>query len=224
VGELQAPRRLQLATESRKLSAGLEAQIASWLQDVDDPRLVVIDTYTAVAPETRGVNRHQEDYATLAGLAELAIAWPNTLFVVVHHTRKADGDGDVMHKISGSQGMTAVTDGNAVLGRHTGARQCLLSIRPRNAEESEVVLERDPETLRWSAVGVDERSQLSESRQLVLAWMDAHPLGGAPKVIAAETGLPAEGVRHLLLSMVADRQITKTGRGCYALLRVGGGA
>jgi hypothetical protein len=147
------------------------------------------------APETRGVNRLREDYATLAGLAELANEWPDTLFVVVHHTRKSDAnDGDVMQKISGSQGMTAVTDGNAVL-----------NIRPRNAEESEIVLERDLDTLRWHAIGVDERSQLSASRQTILAWMDTHPSGGQPKTIADDTDLSNDSIRQLLPQMVKDR-------------------
>lgn len=77
-----------------------------------DARLVVIDTYASVAPETRGVNRHQEDYNALAGLADVARRFPDVLFVLIHHTRKSEGE-DVMQRISGSNGMTGATDGNA---------------------------------------------------------------------------------------------------------------
>ena len=135
LGGAPGPTRLKIGTASARLTEGLEEQIEAWLSTADDPRLVVIDTYTAVAPETRGSNRLREDYATLAGLAELCTRWPKTLVVVVHHTRKSEGDSAVMQKISGSQGLTAVTDGNAVLRRHTAARQCVLHIRPRNAED-----------------------------------------------------------------------------------------
>ena len=218
IGDDPAPARLEVGTKSNLLGAGLEGQIEGWLLKKDAPRLVVIDTYTAVAPETRGVNRLREDYATLAGLAELATQWPDTLFAVVHHTRKSDAnDGDVMQKISGSQGMTAVTDGNAVLSRHTAARQCVLNIRPRNAEESEIVLERDLDTLRWHAIGVDERSQLSASRQTILAWMDTHPGGGQPKTMADDLDLSSNSIRQLLPQMVKDRQLTQPKRGWYSL-------
>lgn len=205
--------RLAIAETNEPLGERLEVQLEWWLADVQDPRLVVIDTYSSVAPETRGVNRHQEDYNALAGLADLATRWPNTLFVVIHHTRKAEGD-DVMHRISGSNGMGAATDGMAVLSRHTAARQCILSIRPRNAEESELVLERG-ENLRWHIVGEDERAQLSGGRQRILQWLDSHPDGGSPKLIAADLSLDYDTTRQLLVQMTAGRQVRKPRRGHY---------
>lgn len=210
--------RLNIAESKEPLGERLECQLEWWLNEADDPRLVVIDTYSSVAPETKGANRHQEDYNALSGLADLATRWPNTLFVVIHHTRKAEGE-DVMHRISGSNGMGAATDGMAVLSRHTAARQCVLSIRPRNAEESELVIERG-DSLRWSIVGHDERAQLSGGRQAILAWLDGHPEGGSPKAVAADLGMDYDAVRQFLVQMEKARQITKRGRGCYFALSV----
>jgi hypothetical protein len=214
------PTRLHIAESKEPLGERLECQLEWWLNDVDDPRLVVIDTYSSVAPETKGANRHQDDYNSLAGLADLATRWPNTLFVLIHHTRKAEGE-DVMHRISGSNGMGAATDGMAVLSRHTAAKQCVLSIRPRNAEESELVIERG-DNLRWTIVGDDERAQLSGGRQAILAWLDAHPDGGSPKAIAADLGIDNDNVRQFLVQMYDARQIAKRGRGCYIALGNGG--
>ena len=218
LGGAPAPDRLDIAYSSAQLGGKLERQLETWLHAADEPRLIVVDTYTAVAPEIRGVNRHREEYHTLAGLADLSTRWPDCLFIVVHHTRKSDGSDDVMQRISGSQGMTAVTDGNAVLARQVAARQCVLSVRPRNAEESEIVLERDPDTLRWQVVGSDERRQLSGPRQQVLAWLDANPDGGPPKVIASSIGLDHDGVRQLLVQMHSGRQVHKPRRGWYQAL------
>lgn len=207
--------RLRVTETKESLGERLEAQIEDWLlNEANEPRLVIIDTYASVAPEGRGVNRHQDDYNSLAGLADLAARYQDTLFIVVHHTRKAEGD-DVMHKISGSQGMTAATDGNIVMVRHTAARQAILSIRPRNAEEAELVMERDPLTLRWALVGDDERAQLSGGRQAILGWLDRHPKGGGPKAIAAATGIEYDSVRQYLLQMKGARQVITTSRGCY---------
>lgn len=209
-----APTRFRIATSSEPLGDRLEIQLEWWLSQANDPRLVVIDTYSSVAPDTRGVNRHQEDYNALSGLADLASRYPDTLVAVVHHTRKAESE-DVMHRISGSQGMTAATDGNAVLSRHTAARQCVLSIRPRNAEESDLVIERSPETLRWRIVGDDERSQLSEGRQRILEWLERNPAGGTPKDVADGLAIPYDSVRQFLTQMKAARQVSSPRRGHY---------
>lgn len=212
----EAPKRMLMTTTNEPLGERLEFQLEMWLTSVESPRLVVIDTYSSVAPETRGVNRHQEDYNALSALADLASRYPDTLFVVVHHTRKAESE-DVMHRISGSQGMTAATDGNAVLSRHTAARRCVLSIRPRNAEESDLVLERDTETLCWSVVGADETSQLSESRQKVLRWLGSREEMASPKEISAGAGLEYDAVRQLLRQMTHDKQLVSPERGKYAV-------
>ncbi len=208
-----APSRLFVTKTTEPLGERLEVQIEWWLSEQDDPRLVVIDTYSSVAPEARGVNRHQDDYNALAGLADLATRWRDTLFVVVHHTRKAEGD-DIMHRISGSNGMGAATDGMAVLSRHVASRQCVLNIRPRNAEESELLVERGPD-LRWSVVGEDETSQLSQGRQTILAYLKANPEGASPKMVAEALSLEQESVRQYLTQMAAARQIDKPRRGWY---------
>jgi DNA-binding transcriptional ArsR family regulator len=215
LGGEEAPTNLRIAYESEPLGARLEAQLDMWLTEHPDARLVVIDTYASVAPETRGVNRHQEDYNAMAGLADLANRWPETLFIVIHHTRKAEGE-DVIHKISGSQGMTAATDGNAVLTRHTASRQCVLTIRPRNAEENELVIERG-DNLRWSVVGDDERARLSGGRQRILRLLEQHPEGLAPKEVAEALDMPPASARQYLSQMAKARQVVKNQHGNYAL-------
>lgn len=219
----EAPERMYITTTNEPLGERLEFQLEMWLNEAESPRLVVIDTYSSVAPETRGVNRHQEDYNALSALADVATRYPDTLFVVVHHTRKAESE-DVMHRISGSQGMTAATDGNAVLSRHAAARRCVLSIRPRKAEECDLVLERDTDTLCWSVVGDDETAQLSESRQKVLRWLAAHGVPASPKEIAAGAGLDYDAVRQLLRQMTNDKQLVSPERGKYIVPGGGSGS
>lgn len=211
-----APKRMRIAYTSGQLGAVLEAQVQRWLEQANDPRLVVIDTYAAVAPDLRGVSRQREEYATLAGLADVARNWPNTLLVVVHHTNQSTSVSNPMHRIEGSNGLTAATDGNAILSRGVAANRCGLLVQPRNASETDLVLERDPLTLRWSVVGNDERSLLSEGRQAVLAYLDEHPGGSKPADIAKGTGLTDESVRQFLSLMAKAGQVEKLGHGLYA--------
>lgn len=201
------PDRLNISYSAEKLGGRLEMQIDLWLQQVEAPRLVVVDTYVAVAPGTSGANRFQDDYNSLSGLAALAVKWPDTLFLALHHTRKSMEGDDIMDRISGSTGMTAVTDGNALMSRATASSQCTLSIRPRNAEESEVVLERNSKTLRWSTVGTNERSQLSARRQQILEWLDSHHEGGMPADVAEALSIKPDNARRLLLMMAKSGQV-----------------
>ncbi len=215
LGEEAPPSNLRIAYKSEPLGDRLEAQLDAWLVANPDARLVVIDTFASVAPETRGVNRHQEDYNALAGLADLTTRYPEVLFFLIHHTRKAEGE-DIIHRISGSQGMTAATDGNAVLTRHTAARQCVLTVRPRNAEESELVIERG-DNLRWRVVGDDERARLSGGRQRILALMDSRGEGVTPKEVAEALDMKQDSARQYLSQMARARQVVRDQHGSYRL-------
>lgn len=212
-----APPNLDLAFSSEGLGGALEAQLSEWLDARPEARLVVIDTYASVAPQMRGVDRQQEDYKSLQGLADLCRSHPDLLLVVIHHTRKAEGS-DVMHSISGSNGMTGATDGNAVLRRHPAAGKCVLSIRPRNAEESELTVARKP-NLRWEIVGDDERATLGDTRQHILKVLElaTEPVG--PKQLSADTGISPTAVRKALEKMVDQHQVEKVAHGRYTLLR-----
>jgi hypothetical protein len=215
----EVPERMAIASTEKTLGGDLEPHLEAWVQQADCPRLIVIDTLTSVSPATSGANRHQEDYSILRGLADLASRYPGLLIVVVHHTRKAESE-DVMHKITGSQGLAAATDGNAVLTRGKASNQCKLHVRPRNAEESELVLERGA-NLRWTVAGGGERALLSAQRQAVLDWLEANPEGHGPKEIAAALGMDYQACRKLLSDMADAGQIRRRSRGRYEPLTAG---
>ena len=211
---LVAPKNLCVTRSELTLGGDLEIPIANWLANAEDPRLVVIDTMASVAPETNGSNRHLDDYKALAPLALLATLWPDTLFVMVHHTNKGEST-DVMHRISGSNGLAGATDGIAVLTRHTAARQCVFTVIPRNAEESELVMERQ-ENLRWRVAGDDERSQLSAPRQNILRLLDQAAGPMCPADMATALGVRPNTLVKTLRSMLDDRQIVQPSKGVYA--------
>jgi len=210
-----APADLHIARSTELLGGHLESQLAWWLAQGSNPRLIVVDTFASVAPDQRGVNRHTEEYKSLMGLSELASSYPDVLIILVHHTNKSNEFGDVMHRISGSNGLTAATDGNAVLSRQPTANQATLTIRPRNAAESELQLQRDPSRLTWTIVEQDERAMLSRSRQRILDYLETTQREAGPKEIAEGTGLSYAAVRQQLLKMREDGQIRSRNRGQY---------
>jgi len=201
-----------------QIGRGLEDCIRTWIEEQPNPRLIVIDTMSAVAPSLRGNDRHTEEYAMLRGLADLTNDVPSIVIVLIHHTRKGEAE-DTMHKISGSQGLTAATDGNMVLSRVPGAKKATLSIRPRNAEEAELTVVRDDATLTWQLMGDDERAQLSTPRQRILAVLDvAGAEGMTPSAVAAGAEMSYDSARQHLSSMAADGQVHKPARGRYAAI------
>ena len=121
-----------------------------------------------------------------------------------------------MHRISGSQGLTAATDCNAVFARKPGAKQCILSIRPRDAEESELLLELNPETLRWRTIEQDELARLDERRREVLEWVSKQSEPVTPKSVTEALGGESAANRRLLMKMANDGQLVKPARGKYA--------
>ena len=209
------PDRLHLTYECNQLDKGLATQLETWLYSVPEPRLIVVDTFAAVAPQQRGVNRLTEEYKALQPLADLARRWPDTLIVLVHHTRKAESE-DVMHRINGGMGLTAATDCNAVFTRKPGARQCVLTLRPRDTEESELLLQLDQDTLQWQKVERNELARLDERRREVLEWVTRQAEPVTPKSLTeALCGEPAAN-RRLLMKMANDGQLQKPARGQYA--------
>ena len=86
-------------------------------QEGHTPRLVIIDTLQRVrdAKEQRKT-QYEIDYEGVKPWAELRRDWPDTLFVLVHHTRKSESE-DAFDMISGTQGLFGAVDGAFVLRR-----------------------------------------------------------------------------------------------------------
>jgi len=121
---------------------------------------------------------------------------------------------DFQDIIAGSNGLMSATDGNAVFTRHTASNRAVFQLRPRNGAEVELVLQRDPKTLRWTYVGDDERSQLSSQRQTVLDLFTVHEtIDGL--TVARTLGCTNDNARKHLSEMAKAGQIVRTARGTY---------
>src|SRR5262249_49789922 len=84
------PDRLTLVTSWRRLDKGGVADILEWIEQVQAPRLVVLDTLAGVKP-IRTQQGYAEDYESLAALHRLAND-KGVSIIVLHHTRKMEAD------------------------------------------------------------------------------------------------------------------------------------
>jgi hypothetical protein len=195
------PERLTFAFTWRRLDQGGLDDLAEWLAEHAEARLIVIDTFAAVRPLSKDYG-YNEDYSALAGLQRFA-GEHGIAVLVVHHLRKASAD-DFGDEISGTLGLTAAVDAYLVLrgGDNSGAAE--LCLRSRDIEERKFGASFSQETCRWT---LDRSSDQERSKQRILAVLiDAdEPL--SPAEIVRQTGLSRSAVDNQLWRMTKAGEV-----------------
>jgi hypothetical protein len=217
VDSSRLPERLQVAFQdgTRRIDTGLLDQIRGWHKSVANPRLVAIDTLTAVRP--LGVdnkrNIFQAEYELCRAITDLAHEL-NIAIIIVHHMRKLSSD-DVLDDVSGTLGLNAAVDTIIGLRKTTGGYE--LKGRGRDVDEFELGLIRGDG--RWKAVGSADELRMSGERK---AAVDVLRAAGVPMTvgdIAKEMGGKPNTVRKMLERMHNDQDgIEKAERGLYRLI------
>lgn len=105
---------LHLATQSKKLRDGLEAQIEGFIKEHPTTGLIIIDTLKRVRDSANEYS-YAADYDSVARLKTIADN-RNVTMLIVHHTRKQPSD-DKFDMISGTNGLLGAADGAFVLSK-----------------------------------------------------------------------------------------------------------
>lgn len=209
------PTGLFTATHWRGIADGGLDGIEGWLQDHPSARLVVIDTLKRIRPPDRAGRLYDGDYDAVAPLGDLAKRYGVSI-VVVHHTRKMDGE-DPVDLVSGSTGLTGAADGICVLTRqrkHTGAE---LFATGRDFEERSLALEWDNEILQWRSIGDASTFRMSEERRAIIDVIKDHGGTATPKFIAEALDKKPGTVRKNLSDMKSDGQVISDSSGNYSI-------
>lgn len=206
--------RLEWTSASPEIGPKFFASLDQWRDSVRNPRLVVIDVLQRIKPVGKASrNAYENDYAALTSLQQWATE--NGIAVVaLHHLRKGgSSEDDPFEKLSGSNGLSACADTTLVLDRTS--QGCTLYGRGRDVEEIESAVVFDKATFRWNVQGnVTEVRRSTERGNILRVLADAgEPM--SPSEIANVTGTPSGNVRRLLMSMVKDDEVRKSGRGRY---------
>jgi DNA primase len=206
------PEVLYLAVSWPRLDAGGLEYLEIWLREHPQTRLVIVDTWTKLAPRMQGQKRtqYEEDYDALTPLKELAEKYTLSI-VAVTHLRKMQAD-DVLDEISGTTGFTGAVDGFLVLKRERGQQVATLHVIGRDIEEEQALaLTFDQVTATWTLEGkVDEvkMKQRSKERQAMLDLLKAFPQGLSAQEVADHLGKNKYTVRNILKRMVDEQAIT----------------
>lgn len=211
---LEMPTRLHFETLAPRIGDGLIEQLDGWLDTHPDARLIILDTWRCIKPETRGsASAYDEDASGLHPLHGLAKARPGLAVLVVHHTRKMEAD-DPFDTISGTHGLTGVADTLMVLARHGEAAK--LSAQGRDLDGYEKALTRNAVTGSWLISGDARELAKTGERQAILDVLtEAEGETISLAAIASATGKKKDNLVHLLKSLVGEGLVEKVGHGKY---------
>ncbi len=209
------PERLTIIHAWRRVDQGGIDDLAAWLGEHPQARLIVIDTFSAIRPLKTDYG-FMEDYAALSGLQQLA-GRHGIAILVVHHLRKAGAD-DFGDEISGTLGLTAAVDAYLVLrssndngGGHSKAELCL---RSRDIEEQTFGATFSAETCRWT---LDRSSSADRSKNRILAVLAESDEPLSPAEIMRLSGLTRNIVDIHLSRMRRAGEVHRTEDKKYSL-------
>lgn len=114
---------------------GLSA-MTDWAEEMERPRLVVIDTLAKVEPDTdERKDRYKSDYSVMAKYKAWADRYHLTVLMVHHDRKGTDDGGDVFNRISGTKGITGAADTLWFLEAKRGEQAGRLHVTGRDVHE-----------------------------------------------------------------------------------------
>jgi hypothetical protein len=218
------PHRLDVwfGPDLQRLGCGCEEALREWLDEHPDARLVVIDTLNYIRPERgRDEDPYSYDYRSATTLQRIAQD-RGIAIVLIHHTRKTVAE-DYLESISGTNGLTGGCDAVIVLERQ-GDGSTILKGRGRDIEEFEHAIKFDKDACVWRMLGDIEETRENGVKAKIIAHLRDAPWPLTPSEIAAQAGLKRSTVDMNLFRMANAGQVTRIGRGKYALPSVDGDA
>ncbi len=213
-GNLAAVPGLYLSWMAPKLGAGLETEVAGWL-DGHDRGVVIIDVLAKVRSSgQRGLNAYDEDYSLLTELHTVCRRHPGSTVLLITHDRKA-GAEDWMSRITGTRGVVGVADFVIYIHRARTDRVGTVYVTGRDIEDASYPVTFDGTGWQLATPAI-VMSTLSASRQAIYAYLEANG-PAAPAAIAEAISLPVGVVQQRLINMVRDEQVLRVGYGEYCI-------
>lgn len=139
---------IYFATEVEPIGDGFERQITSYLENNQNIKMVVVDTFGKARGGKVCKCGYIEDYAVMSSIKKLAMRF-DIAVVLVHHTRKKESN-DIMDMISGTNGIFGCADGGMVLLRSDRLEgEATLYTTSRDFKDNKFNIRLNRETMRW---------------------------------------------------------------------------
>jgi len=191
------------------LKMGLEDSLQQWIDNVANPRLIVIDTLARVkqAMGKRSGTAYDHDNETLRDIQKLAVKNGVTI-VLVSHLNKAPQDY-AFDKITGSTGLQGMCDAMWLCERGENGAQSTLIGRGRDIHDFEYSLTWNEDTWRYEFNGNLGEVTLKENRkEIVDAMKEITAQGGdliRPRDVIKHCGYPTNSKEASGISKTMQR-------------------
>ncbi len=177
---------LHFAVAAGKIGNGLDEQLANFVQEHPDTKLIVIDTMQKIRELGGEAYSYASDYEIIGKLKEFADRC-GICVLTVHHTRKQPS-GDAFEMISGTTGLLGCADGALLMRKEKRtALEATVDVVGRDQQDQILYLKKDPETQIWDL----ERMENELHRELpdpvleAVAKQVTEPWCGSPTELAA---------------------------------------
>ena len=139
---------LHFATAAGKIGNGLDQQLANFVRDHPDTKLMIIDTMQKIRETGGEAYSYASDYEIIGRLKEFADRY-GICVLTVHHTRKQPA-GDAFEMISGTTGLLGCADGSLLMQKKKRtALEATIDVVGRDQQDQILYLKKDLETQIW---------------------------------------------------------------------------
>lgn len=139
---------LHFATAAGKVGNGLDEQLANFMREHPDTKLIIIDTMQKIRETGGEAYSYASDYEIIGKLKAFADRY-GICVLTVHHTRKQPA-GDAFEMISGTTGLLGCADGSLLMQKKKRtALEATIDVVGRDQQDQILYLKKDPETQIW---------------------------------------------------------------------------
>ncbi len=208
---------LHFSTTWDCLDEGGKEKLIEKIDEIDNLKLVIIDTLGKIRPASAKKDLYQQDYKIIGNLKDIADHFKVPM-VVVHHMRKM-GSEDIFEKVSGTYGLTGAADTILVLDRKRESDLASLKITGRDIEEGSYSLKFEKENCTWKFTDeVVDKPQLNGMSGEVVELINNNNGSMESKDIVSnltKKGHKESSVRWWLSELVKKKILSRDGRGVY---------
>lgn len=208
LGDAPPPLRADYSRKCKQLP-GTVGSVTAWSREVENPSLVVIDTFDKVRPDPQrgdpGV--YSRDYRDVSALQELSMDL-NIAILLIHHTNKGEF-ADEYRRISGSHGITGGSDSNWVLDTDKDIMEAQLTMVGREIDDRRYWLKFDKATGIWYYESTVAEHLCTESEfEILEAMQDKVPM--FQKEIAKATGRSPQAINKSIKNLIEKKLIIQS--------------
>ena len=205
--------------EAPYLGMGLEESLKGWIEDVKNPRLIVIDTLAKVKQRSskKNATAYDLDNEMLRDIQKLAIQ-NNICIMFISHLGKAQQDYS-FDKIQGSVGMQGITDTMWLLDRGDNSDTASLVGRGRDIYDYEYSLKWNEESFRYDFSGQLQEIETHENKKEIWSAIDELKIAGltqfTPKNVCDHYAIApnSKGARRIQKTMIRMREANELNQG-----------